>query len=161
MVDRNKAYDARRRAESPTRALYGTQRWRRRAAHQLLIEPLCRTCQAGGRVTAAKVADHIIPHRGDVDAFWNNDLQSLCATCHDVVKQREEKRGHSDTLDADGWPADPRHPANESRAWGAKQHPGRAHPDPTGGGQISGRIASATGGPQACAEPRNGSRGSE
>jgi 5-methylcytosine-specific restriction protein A len=112
MADRNQAYDARRRQDSPTRALYGTQRWRRKAARQLLLEPLCRTCQAKGRVTAASVADHIVPHRGDVEAFWSNELQSLCKWCHDVVKQREEARGHSDALDGDGWPVDPRHPAN-------------------------------------------------
>lgn len=161
MMQRNQAYDAKRRLESETRRLYGTQRWRRRAAHQMLIEPLCRTCKGNGRVTAASVADHIVPHRGDVDAFWSNELQSLCKTCHDVAKQREERRGHSDALDADGWPADPRHPANAGCAQVATQGAALAHPEPPGGHEISGSGRSATGAGPACAEPRNELRGSE
>lgn len=160
-MQRDQAYDARRRAESPTRALYGTQRWRRKAARQLLLEPLCRACQAAGRVTAASVADHIEPHRGDVDAFWSNELQSLCKDHHDGAKQREERRGHSDALDADGWPMDPRHPANggAAQATNVARLSGRFEAPP--GGQISGAVASATGAPQKCAEPRNEGRGSK
>jgi hypothetical protein len=39
--------------------------------HQLAVEPLCRMCQAEGRTTAANIADHITPHRGDLDLFWH------------------------------------------------------------------------------------------
>lgn len=69
-------------------------------------------CLARGITRAATVADHIIPHRGDADLFWNGKLQSLCATCHSKLKQREEIHGHTELLDDDGWPSDPRHPAN-------------------------------------------------
>lgn len=132
-MQRDQAYDAKRRLESETRKLYGTQRWRRKAAHQLLLEPLCRLCHAAGRITAATIADHIIPHMGDVFAFWNNALQSLCKACHDGVKQREERRGHSDALGADGWPSDPRHPANAGGTQAATQGAALAHPEAPGG----------------------------
>lgn len=118
--------------------LYGLQRWRRRAAHQLVIEPLCRMCLAAGLVVAATVADHVIPHRGDEHAFWHGELQSLCTTHHSSVKQREEAHGYADVLDADGWPADPRHPANHT----------------PGGTQISTGLRSATGGGPRCAAPQ-------
>jgi len=40
----------------------------------------------------ATVVDHIIPHRGD-EALFNdrNNLQSLCAPCHNRRKQRLER----------------------------------------------------------------------
>ena len=64
-------------------------RWQKRREQQLRKEPLCRMCEAQGRVTAATVADHVTPHRGD-PALFDGSLQSLCATCHSSVKQRED-----------------------------------------------------------------------
>ncbi|CAO4162660.1 Putative HNH nuclease YajD [Methylorubrum populi] len=88
---RARDYDQRRRAESETRALYGTARWQRRRAAQLRLEPLCRRCRDEGRIVAATVADHVVPHRGDVAAFWEGELQSLCTPCHNQAKQAEER----------------------------------------------------------------------
>lgn len=85
------AYDRRRRDESATRRLYGTARWQARRADQLRLEPLCRMCLAEEIVCVATVADHVVPHRGDVDAFWAGDLQSLCTPHHNSRKQAEER----------------------------------------------------------------------
>lgn len=68
-------------------------------------EPLCRFCAAHGRVTAATVADHIEPHRGDIAKFWRGELQSLCAHCHNSTKQAMEKSGRIKGCDTDGNPA--------------------------------------------------------
>lgn len=65
-------------------------RWQMRRLAQLRAYPLCRYCERQGRVTAATVADHIIPHRGDPSLFAG-PLQSLCATCHNTVKRAEER----------------------------------------------------------------------
>jgi 5-methylcytosine-specific restriction protein A len=65
-----------------------------------------------GRIVGATVADHIEPHRGDHTLFYEGELQSLCTTCHDSAKQREERGGYSSACDQDGYPLDPRHPAN-------------------------------------------------
>lgn len=92
--------------------LYGTRRWRRRAAEQLQREPLCAFHLQRGLTIAATVADHNPPHNGDELAFWEGPLQSLCKACHDQDKQREELVGFTERLDDDGWPADPRHLAN-------------------------------------------------
>lgn len=71
------------------RHLYG-RRWRLRRAYQLASEPLCRVCKSKGLLTPARVADHIIPHRGDPTLFWGGELQSLCDNCHSSAKQSEE-----------------------------------------------------------------------
>ncbi|APX83806.1 hypothetical protein BV511_03110 [Methylorubrum extorquens] len=88
---RAREFDQRRRAESEARALYGTSRWQRRRAGQLRLEPLCRACKSEGLIVAATVADHVVPHRGSVVAFWCGELQSLCTSCHSRAKQAEER----------------------------------------------------------------------
>lgn len=85
------SYDADRRESLAWRKWYGTQRWRKRRAAQLLAEPLCTMCLAEGIATAATVADHVEPHRGDAHLFWNGELQSLCASHHNAAKQRAER----------------------------------------------------------------------
>lgn len=88
-----------------TRSMYGTYRWQIIRAAQLQGEPLCRFCIDRGIVTPAKVADHIEPHKGDPDKFWNGELQSLCAPCHSSDKQRIERGGKPKvTTGGDGWP---------------------------------------------------------
>jgi hypothetical protein len=69
-------------------------------------------CEAAGVLTPATVADHVEPHRGDMEKFWSGELQSLCEHHHNSVKQAEERNGYSPQIGADGWPLDPRHPAN-------------------------------------------------
>jgi 5-methylcytosine-specific restriction enzyme A len=80
-------------ADPEVKRWYSTAAWRKRREHQLTIEPLCRMCLAEGRIEAATVADHAIPHRGDPDLFWHGELQSLCATCHSRFKRSEEAGG--------------------------------------------------------------------
>ena len=70
-------------------------------------------CAREGKVSPARVVDHIRPHRGDVELFWDrSNWQPLCKPCHDRVKQSEEARGYSHEIGEDGWPLDPKHPAN-------------------------------------------------
>lgn len=89
--------------------LYSSMRWRRIRKAQMEAEPLCRMCQAKGRITAAQVCDHITPHKGDEALFYGGPFQSLCKPCHDVVKQREERTGRMAGCDASGNPDDPNH----------------------------------------------------
>jgi 5-methylcytosine-specific restriction protein A len=45
-----------------------------------------------GRVVKASVVDHIIPHRGDAELFWNeSNWQSLCKSCHDHKTMTEDR----------------------------------------------------------------------
>lgn len=87
--------------------LYDTSRWRYRIvpAH-LHIEPLCRICMKSNRITEARVIDHIVPHKGKHELFFNTDnLQSLCFSCHNSIKQSEERTGRErSAIGLDGWP---------------------------------------------------------
>ena len=96
----------------PHRHLYNSRAWQGRRLAQLTAAPLCHRCEAGGFTVPATVADHVVPHRGDLDLFWRGELQSLCPPCHSGAKQREEKGGWDSACDLDGYPIDPRHPAN-------------------------------------------------
>jgi hypothetical protein len=71
--------------------------------HQPAAEPLCATCLPEGRITPATDADHVIPHRGDQDLFWQGELQSLCAACHSLRKQSQEKGGQKPDRVWPGW----------------------------------------------------------
>lgn len=86
-------YDQRRDRQE-WRGWYKTAAWQAKREAQLAAEPLCAICLKHGRITAATVADHPIPHRGDYELFWHQPLQSLCDQqpwrCHSSTKQREE-----------------------------------------------------------------------
>ena len=70
---------------------YGS-RWQRARLAYLQKHPLCVYCQNAGRTTPADVVDHIIPHRGDKELFWDSsNWQPLCKKCHDI-KTREENK---------------------------------------------------------------------
>jgi 5-methylcytosine-specific restriction protein A len=62
-------------------------------------------------VTAATIADHVVAHGGDWNAFRFGKLQSLCKRCHDN-KALPGWRGCDDAVGADGLMIDPRHPLN-------------------------------------------------
>lgn len=102
----------------PWRRLYKRKAWgilRERVISE--AQGLCKICGTacvGARGKSnSPVIDHIKPHKGDEALFFDPDnLQLLCKRCHDTSKQREEHRGYLDGADADGWPSDPRHPAN-------------------------------------------------
>jgi 5-methylcytosine-specific restriction protein A len=88
--------------------LYGW-RWQKRARLQLMQEPLCRMCAREGRIEAATCADHIEPHRNDINKFYG-PIQSLCGSCHSKIKQQQEINGYSRAIGVDGWPIDEAHP---------------------------------------------------
>lgn len=76
--------------------------------------PLCRLCLDVGVTTAARIVDHVTPHRGSARLFWDQrNWQSLCKHCHDSVKQKIERNGFDQTIGPDGFPVDPLHPFNQ------------------------------------------------
>lgn len=95
------------------RRWYDTPRWRKARKAFLARNPLCVLCARMGRDVPATVVDHIKPHKGDYDRFWNQDnWQALCASCHSGVKRMEELHGYSQACGVDGLPVDRRHPWN-------------------------------------------------
>lgn len=104
--------DYRSKEAGEYRKLYSTAAWKAKRKAQLDVHYLCRMCDAAGLVVAATIVDHVKPHRGDLDLFWNGDLQSLCKRCHDGAKQRIERGGFDSVTDLYGYPLDPSHPSN-------------------------------------------------
>ena len=75
-------YDAKR--GTAHQRLY-TKQWARYSQMRLQRYPLCANCEEQGKLTSATVTDHKIPHRGDVNLFWDpTNHQSLCTTCHNA-----------------------------------------------------------------------------
>lgn len=75
-----------------------TTAWDKAAKGHLDRSPLCVYCAMGAwgqppRVTAARLVDHLIPHKGDQAIFWNKrDWVSSCTPCHAGPKQAAEQR---------------------------------------------------------------------
>ena len=58
-------------------------KWRRYRKAYLSQHVLCEECKKQGRTTLATVVDHIIPHKGDQQLFWDaSNHQALCESCH-------------------------------------------------------------------------------
>lgn len=97
------------------RKLYNSRPWAQARATQLAKQPLCEECARAGRVTPATVVNHKKPHKGDLVLFWASwNHQSVCKPHHDGPIQRSEGLGFSPGVGPDGWPTDPKHPANRS-----------------------------------------------
>lgn len=59
-------------------------RWKQARKAYLRQHPLCAECRRAGKLTPATVVDHIIPHRGEAQLFWDkSNWQPLCKDCHD------------------------------------------------------------------------------
>lgn len=87
-VERQRERKARHDAKRPSARQrgYGTE-WQKLRLEFLRQYPCCAMCKG-----KADVVDHIRPHRGNQElllSWWN--LQSLCAHCHNSVKQRQER----------------------------------------------------------------------
>jgi len=95
--------------QSKHRKMYG-RAWVKQRLLFLQSNPVCIMCERQGILNGATVVDHIKPHRGDVDLFWDiNNWQSLCKTHHDSAKQAEENSGIIKGGDIFGLPIDPDH----------------------------------------------------
>ena len=93
--------------------LYSTAAWKRIRRLHLQHEPLCIMCEILGKLTPATIVDHVMPHRGDHNLFYNGRLQSLCKQHHDRAKQIEERSGVIIGSDLKGEPIDPNHHWNK------------------------------------------------
>ena len=67
------------------------KRWAKARQTVLSRQPLCVVCQQAGLVTEATEVDHIRPHRGDSNVFWDSgNWQALCKSCHSRKTARGE-----------------------------------------------------------------------
>lgn len=88
-------------------------RWQKARAAWLAVHPLCVCCRANGIAHPASVLDHIEPHKGDRQKFWDStNWQGLCEWCDKNLKRSIENdwlRGRAPAADlrlnrgATGW----------------------------------------------------------
>ena len=72
--------------------LYNQRRWQRASKEYRKANPLCVPCLNAGRTTAASQVDHVRPHDGNYELFWDvENWQSICSKCHGE-KTRSEGR---------------------------------------------------------------------
>ena len=94
MEARRKAYMAsidNRRGSAAERGYDG--RWQKMRKAYLTEHPLCVECERTGRLVTATVVDHVIPHRGNKDLFYDvSNWQSLCTYHHNAKTLRETAR---------------------------------------------------------------------
>lgn len=75
--------------------LYNNKRWRRYRRMFLAEHPLCVNFEICHN--AATVVDHIEPHQGDWEKFWDpNNHQPMCKPCHDRKTAKERGWGKND-----------------------------------------------------------------
>lgn len=87
------------------RKLYKTARYRRLRHAHASANPLCRFCLITEDISPVDVVDHVKPHKGDLDLFFDPDnLQSLCKHHHDSAKQMIEAGKNVVTYGLDGYP---------------------------------------------------------
>lgn len=83
----------------PWRAWYYSRRWKELRKAVWVRDAY--TCRKTGTLCIGRypagdspVADHIIPHRGDPDLFWDiNNVQTVSKEYHDSEKQGQERAG--------------------------------------------------------------------
>ncbi len=57
----------------------------------LVAHPLCIECMKEGKYVKATDVDHIIPHRGDRNLFWDeSNWQALCHRHHSIKTRNED-----------------------------------------------------------------------
>ena len=71
---------------------YKTAVWRTIRRRHLYNHPFCEECLKNGKRTAAVIVDHIIPIKQGGAKYSENNLQSLCQSCHSSKSVREGSR---------------------------------------------------------------------
>ena len=69
---------------------YGS-RWQKYRRVYLINHPFCVECAKENVITLATVVDHVTPHKGSLELFWDEENhQPLCKRHHDIKTQRED-----------------------------------------------------------------------
>lgn len=68
---------------------YQSSVWRKFRKLKLQTNPFCEECYKKGIITEAKVVDHIIPISKGGNPLSEDNVQSLCSSCHNKKSGRE------------------------------------------------------------------------
>lgn len=87
--EEHKGAEDRRRGSASQRGY--DNKWRKYRKSFLEQHPLCVMCEREGDIKVATVVDHIIPHKGDQELFWDlNNHQPLCEFHHNQKTASED-----------------------------------------------------------------------
>lgn len=78
--------------ENGNKEFYNSWPWRKKSKSYREEHPLCVVCEREGLVVQARVVDHIVSINKGGDKFDDDNLQSLCDSCHNR-KSSHESRG--------------------------------------------------------------------
>ena len=88
-----------RRDHRPSAASRGYgHRWRKYRKYFLSVNPLCVICKDSDMITSATVVDHIIPHKGNMRAFWDKSNHQALCKCHHDIKTATEDGGFGNEI---------------------------------------------------------------
>lgn len=63
--------------------LYDSARWRKCSRDFRKRFPICQKCEAAGIIKPSQLTDHVRPHRGNEELFWDeSNWAALCNQCH-------------------------------------------------------------------------------
>ena len=88
-----KDYNKSKRNQNEWVELYNTTRWRKASKMFLNEHPLCECneCKSLGRLVSSQVTDHKIPHRGNLELFWDeSNWTAMSKKCHDRKTAKED-----------------------------------------------------------------------
>ena len=88
-------YHKRRNSKHESKYLrfYKSKEWRRMSHHWLMLNPLCEDCKKRGIVRKGDVVDHIVELRDNFEKRLDeNNLQTLCYSCHNKKTKREKAK---------------------------------------------------------------------
>lgn len=69
---------------------YNSRTWRNLRRRFLDTNPLCVVCKQYDKVNAATVADHIVPINKGGEKLNEDNLQAMCARCHNAKSARDK-----------------------------------------------------------------------
>ena len=73
--------------------------WEKLSKVFLATHPFCVSCYKKGILTKSTETDHIIPHKGNIELFYDvRNLQALCKSCHSKKTNSEDTIRHKKYL---------------------------------------------------------------
>ena len=78
--------------DKASQRFYQSGEWRVTKKRHLMCEPLCRECMKDNKLTKATLVDHITPIKKGGAPLDENNLQSLCWSCHSKKSAEEGSR---------------------------------------------------------------------
>jgi 5-methylcytosine-specific restriction protein A len=81
------------RAQQPYRKLYHSAWWRKLRKYKLSLNPVCENLVFGEPChNWANTVHHKIDHKGNTKLFCDlSNLQSLCKSCHDALREKNDQ----------------------------------------------------------------------